>query len=212
MGRRNYRGYLQLGKEEAYGRMGLTGEQFSALPFDKQMDAYTKWAKQNDPTGEHLTNVGLFNAASARKWQTASDDTVVYRAGSAAAQQNAVTWGRYSPGGVGGDITVGGIKRYYGRGDPETERKIAAAGGAVAPTTDVAADRSMVDKRSVKTVKVDATGSVKVNIASAGGDATLGSEKLFKPTTPERSTQMAAASGGPKADAPAAAKEVAANQ
>jgi hypothetical protein len=66
----------------------------------------------------------------------------------------------------------------------------------------------MVDKRSVKTVKVDATGSVKVNIA-AGGDATLGSEKLFKTTTPERSTQMAAASGGPKGDAPTAAKEVA---
>jgi hypothetical protein len=57
----------------------------------------------------------------------------------------------------------------------------------------------MVDKRSVKTVKVDATGSVKVNVASAGSDATLGSERLFKPTTPERQTQMVAAASGPSA-------------
>jgi hypothetical protein len=67
----------------------------------------------------------------------------------------------------------------------------------VAASADV--DRAMVDKRSVKTVKVDATGKVNVNVASGQGDVTLGSEKLFKPTSPERSTQMTAAESGPKA-------------
>jgi hypothetical protein len=76
------------------------------------------------------------------------------------------------------------------KADTTADPKVAAA---------AAADRAMVDKRSVKTVKVDATGSVKVNVASAGSDATLGSEKLFKPTTPERQTQMVAAASGPSA-------------
>jgi hypothetical protein len=58
--------------------------------------------------------------------------------------------------------------------------------------------RNMVDRRSVKTVKVDATGKVAVNIGASGGsDATLGSERLFKPTGPERSTQMMKAETGP---------------
>jgi hypothetical protein len=210
--RNQYAGYFQLGSDEAYGHMGLTKQQFAQLPFDKQMDAYTKWAKRNDPTGEHLTNLGLFNAASNIKLQTAPLDKVVYHAsgGTAfeakAARANAPTWGRYSPGGAGGDITIGGIEKYYGRGDEATRREIAEAGGAAAPVETAQADRSMVDRRSVKTVKVDATGSVKVNVASAGSDATLGSEKLFKPTTPERSTQMAAAESGPRADAPASVK------
>jgi hypothetical protein len=60
--------------------------------------------------------------------------------------------------------------------------------------------RNMVDRRSVKTVKVDATGKVAVNIGGgSGSDATLGSERLFKPTSPERSTQMQPASTGPRA-------------
>jgi hypothetical protein len=84
------------------------------------------------------------------------------------------------------------------RADATADPKLAAA---------AAADRATVDRKSIKTVKVDATGSVKVNIASAGADATLGSQGLFKSTTPERSTQMAAAASGPKADAPATFKE-----
>jgi hypothetical protein len=59
------------------------------------------------------------------------------------------------------------------------------------------AARDIVDKRSIKTVKVDATGKVAVNIGGGGGDATLGSERLFKPTGPERSTQMVPAKTGP---------------
>jgi hypothetical protein len=68
------------------------------------------------------------------------------------------------------------------------------------------ADRGMIDKRSVKTVKVDAAGSVKVNIAGGEGDATLGSKGLFKPTESDRPTQMAVAkTGPPEATAPAPA-------
>lgn len=59
-------------------------------------------------------------------------------------------------------------------------------------------DRTVVDKRSVKTVKVDATGKVNVNIAG-GEDATLGSQGLFKPSGVERKTQMVAAETGPQA-------------
>jgi hypothetical protein len=96
--------------------------------------------------------------------------------------------------------------RIHGAGTTEREKRWFEQTSA-AMAGNVAEDRSMVDKRSVKTVKVDATGSVKVNIGGAGGDATLGSQGLFKPTTPERSTQMEAAASGPKADAPATFKE-----
>jgi hypothetical protein len=58
------------------------------------------------------------------------------------------------------------------------------------------ADRSMVDKKSVKTVKVDATGKVAVNIGGQN-DATLGSQGLFKSTGGERMTQMQPAEAGP---------------
>jgi len=62
------------------------------------------------------------------------------------------------------------------------------------------ADRRMVDSRSIKTVKVDATGKVAVNIGSTSGDATLGSNRgLFKDTTPERQVQMVPARRGPDA-------------
>jgi hypothetical protein len=64
----------------------------------------------------------------------------------------------------------------------------------------VAADRGVVDKRSVKTVKVDATGKVNIDIGGGGGsDVTLGGDRLFKPTAPERSTQMSPAETGPMA-------------
>jgi hypothetical protein len=61
-------------------------------------------------------------------------------------------------------------------------------------------DRQVIDRKSIKTVKVDATGKVAINIgAGSGGDATLGSQGLFKPSTPERREQMATADTGPKA-------------
>jgi GH24 family phage-related lysozyme (muramidase) len=64
----------------------------------------------------------------------------------------------------------------------------------------IAGDRATVDKKSIKVVKVDATGKVAVNIgADKGDDVTLGSKRLFKPTAPERSTQMVPAETGPKA-------------
>ena len=62
-------------------------------------------------------------------------------------------------------------------------------------------DRTTVDKTSIKTVKVDAAGSVKVNIGGTQ-DATLGSQGLFKATPVERQTQMKSADSGPKAEAP----------
>jgi hypothetical protein len=62
---------------------------------------------------------------------------------------------------------------------------------------DITSDRSTVNKGMVKTVKVDATGKVAVNIGSTGDDATLGSKGLFKDTSPERQTQMVPAKRGP---------------
>lgn len=129
--RNQYAGYFQLGSDEAYNQMGLTKQQFAALPFHEQMDAYTRWSQRNDPTGQNIRNLGVFNAASAMKWQNASDDTVVYPAGSIEARSNASTWGRYSD--AGGAVTVGGIKRYYARNDPETLRQITAAGAPATP-------------------------------------------------------------------------------
>jgi hypothetical protein len=60
----------------------------------------------------------------------------------------------------------------------------------------IAEDRATVDSKSIKTVKVDATGKVAVNIGGGQGDATLGSSGLFKPTSPDQPTQMATASKG----------------
>jgi hypothetical protein len=121
-----YAGYFQLGSDEAYGRMGLTKQQFSALPFDQQLDAYTANAKRVDPTGTHLTNLGLLNAAGSMSWQTKPLGTVVYQAGTKEAYANRNTWGKAS--GAGGSSTIAGIEAYYGRNDPETNRQIAAAG------------------------------------------------------------------------------------
>lgn len=131
-----YAGYFQLGSDEAYKSMGLSKQQFAALPFHEQMDAYTRWAQRADPSGKKIKNLGLFNAASSMKWQGASDDTVIYPAGSREAAANRSTWGRYS--GAGGATTVGGVKKYYGRGDPGTQAEIAAATPPEAPTTETA--------------------------------------------------------------------------
>jgi hypothetical protein len=130
---RKYSGYFQMGQEETFAATGqrISGAQLAAMPFDQQLDIYTKWVHHASP---NATNLGLFNAASNPAFQTASDDTVVYHAGTRAAQQNAKTWGANSPGGPGGDITVGGIKKYYSRGDTETNRQIAAAGTPAATT------------------------------------------------------------------------------
>ncbi|HEX3341854.1 MAG TPA: hypothetical protein VHT68_22075, partial [Pseudolabrys sp.] len=130
---RRYSGYFQMGQEETFAATGqhISGSQLAAMSFDQQLDIYSKWVHHASP---NATNLGLFNAASNPRFQTASDDTIVYHAGTAAAQQNASTWGKYSPGGPGGDITVGGIKKYYSRGDPETNRAIAAAGTPAATT------------------------------------------------------------------------------
>jgi hypothetical protein len=87
-----------------------------------------------------------------------------------------------------GALTVAREKEWY-------ERTKAAEAG----------DRAMVDKRSIKTVKVDAQGKVAVNIGGGGNDATLGSTGLFKSTTPERQAQMEPAKVGP--DAPATFNE-----
>jgi hypothetical protein len=60
-------------------------------------------------------------------------------------------------------------------------------------------DRQTIDAKRVKTVKVEATGKVGVNI-SRGQDFTLGSKRqFFKPTAPERQTQMIPAETGPTA-------------
>jgi hypothetical protein len=120
--RNQYAGYFALGSDEAYRKMGLSKQQFAALPFDQQLDAYTRWAKQNDPSGTHIRNLGLFNAASALSWQGKPDDTVVYPAGSREARANASTWGANSN--AGGAVTIGGIKRYYSRNDPATSRQL----------------------------------------------------------------------------------------
>jgi murein DD-endopeptidase MepM/ murein hydrolase activator NlpD len=129
--RGQYAGYFQLGSNEAYGQMGLTKQQFAALPFHKQLEAYTKWVKRNDPDGTNTRDLGLFNAASARKWQTMPDSTVVYPAGSREANANAATWAAASN--AGGAVTIGGIKRYYGRFDAGVMQEILRAGGAVKP-------------------------------------------------------------------------------
>ena len=54
-----------------------------------------------------------------------------------------------------------------------------------------------MDTKSIKTVKVDATGKVAVNIGG-GEDHTLGSQGLFKSTSPSRMTQMQPAAIGPE--------------
>jgi hypothetical protein len=162
--RNQYAGYFALGRDEAYGQMGLSKQQFAALPFDKQMDAYTKWALKNDPSGQRVKNLGLFNAASALKWQGMPDDTVIYPAGSKEARANASTWGRAS--GAGGAVTVGGVKKYYGREDPKTQAEIAAAQAHMASEKDASRqslDKSLVASRDLggAKVKVDFSGSEK---------------------------------------------------
>jgi hypothetical protein len=86
----------------------------------------------------------------------------------------------------------------------EASKLAEAAEAAGGDQQQAEADRSVVDKKSVKTVKVDATGKVAVNIGGEAGDATLGSSGLFKKTPEDRSTQMAKAESGPKTEAPAA--------
>jgi hypothetical protein len=92
---------------------------------------------------------------------------------------------------------------YHLTDDQWREARDAALGKKPGTTKEISTatgDRAIVDQKSVKTVKVDATGKVAVNIGKTGeGDATLGSSKLFKPTAPERSTQMVPAETGPKA-------------
>lgn len=124
MGKKNYRGYFQLGASE---RGGIPGDQFSQLPFHVQLDAYTRWARKNDPSGQRIRNLGVFNAGSAMQWQNMPDSTVMYRAGSRAAYANRHTWGAFSQ--AGGNITLGGIKRYYSQWDAATNKAIAAVGG-----------------------------------------------------------------------------------
>ncbi len=117
----SYRGFFQMSTAEAGGDP-------VPMSFAEQMDRYTNWARQNDPTGMRMTNLGLFNAASNMNLQSQPDDTVVYRAGSAAARANANTWGRFSPQGAGGDITIGGIKAYYARNNPATSTALGNVG------------------------------------------------------------------------------------
>lgn len=58
-------------------------------------------------------------------------------------------------------------------------------------------NRATVDSKSVRTVKVDAGGKVSVDIGNTGsGDATLGSNRLFKPQATEHKSQMVAADAG----------------
>jgi hypothetical protein len=64
------------------------------------------------------------------------------------------------------------------------------------------ADRKTVDQSSIKTVKVDSNGSVKIDVGAGSKDATLGSNGLFRPIPVERQTQMAPAETGPKAATP----------
>jgi hypothetical protein len=146
-----YQGYFALGPAETGGykdsRTGerfyterhLSKEQFVALPFHEQLEYYSKWAAdpQNHPTGKTLKDLGLFNAASDPRLQNAPDSRVVYQAGSEAARKNAKTWGAYSPGGAGGDITVGGIKAYYTSQYQSTLKEIKAAGGSAAPRQEI---------------------------------------------------------------------------
>ena len=157
--RNQYAGYFALGSDEAYAKMGLTKQQFAALPFEKQMDAYTTWAKRNDPSGNKLKDLGLFNAASNMALQGAPDSTVVYDPAKGgfqakAAAANASTWGKAS-GQVGGPITIGGIKKYYNREFNQTVREIAAAGGNAdsPPAAAVTAANSNIPELAGKPVK-----------------------------------------------------------
>jgi hypothetical protein len=50
--------------------------------------------------------------------------------------------------------------------------------------------RAAIDAKSIKIVKVNATGNVDVNIGKYADDATLGGSKLFKDTTPQAQGQM----------------------
>jgi hypothetical protein len=130
---------------------------------------------------------------------------------------------------LAGSHTIGGFTDQGSRGDPNYEaggtgininkerfndwgysgsvawrhhREQDMAAAARSDATNVASDRQTIDRKSIKTVKVDATGRVAVNIGGGGGnDATLGSSGLFRPTTPERREQMQAAETGPSAAA-----------
>ena len=128
-----YRGFFQMSTAEAGGDP-------QNMTFAEQMDAYTDWMRHNDPTGQRMTNLGLFNAASNPALQSQPLDTVVYHAtgplsqrgiggGATEAQAtraNAPTWGRYS-GQAGGDITIRGIEQYYGRFDNQVRQQIETA-------------------------------------------------------------------------------------
>jgi hypothetical protein len=75
--------------------------------------------------------------------------------------------------------------------DKERSARTAKAPAAVGE------DRRTIDAKRVKTHKVEASGKLDVNI-SPGQDYTLGSKgKLFKPTEPERQSQMVPAQSGP---------------
>jgi hypothetical protein len=165
--RNQYAGYFALGRDEAYGQMGMTKQQFAALPFDRQMDAYTGWLKRNDPSGTNTKDLGLFNAASARKWQNMPDETVVYPAGSIEARSNAPTWGRAS--GAGGAVTIGGIKRYYSREGEATQREIAEAGVTTAPGAPATATAAAQPETRVASLTPSTTPGVTPNIIQYPG-------------------------------------------
>ncbi len=134
-----YRGFFQMSTAEA-------GRDPVGLSFAEQMDLYTNLMRRRDPDGV-ITNLGLYNAASALHWQTDPVDTVVYaaqgggqlatRAAQRGAHGNGDTWGLYSPNGVrnpyqagepGRDITIAGIEGYYARNRPQTDAAIAGRG------------------------------------------------------------------------------------
>lgn len=119
-----YSGYFQLGKN-VYQPMGLTAQQFAALPADQQLAAYTDKLSRENFSG---TNLGLYNAAGSNPWQNQPDSTVVYPAGSAEANSNYNTWVKSSEalGGPQGAATVGGIKAYYARNDAAVNAQIQA--------------------------------------------------------------------------------------
>jgi hypothetical protein len=71
----------------------------------------------------------------------------------------------------------------------EEERRVAGGGTR-------SADRASVNRGMIKTVKVDANGSVDIDVGTYARNALVGN-RFFKDTTPERQTQMEPAKKGP---------------
>jgi len=187
---------IKKGTADEYAAMGV-----ATARAESSLDPKTK--NLSDPGGSY----GIFQYAHGQvpgkdAYNVDASVKAYVRDVNAAASQGSLRLADKGKGyGRGGQYSIlGGRFATIGAHPERTEQYIAGIKSRQAGT-DVTDDRGVVDKTSVKTVKVNANGAVKVDVS---GDATLNSSKgLFKPTPVERPTQMQPAETGPKETKPA---------